>query len=124
MGVTGDPWRQALGRYGAAAGLFGVAMFADVHLAGRGATDRWLSDARLLMQEAMAGVPDTRSAPATLAAIARGADRVPAESLGADVLRRDVAGAVRAVAAVRLGPGRWVRSEEHTSELQSPCNLV
>ena len=108
MGVTGDPWRQALGRYGAAAGLFGVAMFADVHLAGRDATDRWLSDARLLMQEAMAGVPDTRSAPASLAAIARGADVVPAESLGAGVLRRDVAGVVRAVAAVRLGPGRWV----------------
>src|SRR5256885_10480780 len=21
-------------------------------------------------------------------------------------------------------PGRWFRSEEHTSELQSPCNLV
>src|SRR5438874_7952882 len=58
-------------------------MFADVHLAGRGATDRWLSDARLLMQEAMASVPDTRSAPASLAAIARGADVVPAESLGA-----------------------------------------
>ena len=108
MGVTGDPWRQALGRYGAAAGLFGVAMFADVHLAGRGATDRWLSDARLLMEEAMASVPDTRSAPASLAAIARGADVVPAESLGAGVLRRDVAGVVRAVVAVRLGPGRWV----------------
>src|SRR5205807_10578277 len=29
MGGTGEPWRQALGRYGAAAGLFGVAMFAD-----------------------------------------------------------------------------------------------
>src|SRR2546427_12057554 len=47
LGVTGDPWRQALGRYGAAAGLFGVAMFADVRLAARGATDRWLSDAQI-----------------------------------------------------------------------------
>src|SRR5256885_15198851 len=88
MGVTGDPWRQALGRYGAAAGLFGVALFADVRLAGRGATDRWLSDARLLMQEAMASVPDTRSAPASLAAITRGTEVVPAESLGSGVARR------------------------------------
>ena len=108
MGVTGEPWRQALGRYGAAAGLFGVAMFADVRLAGRGATDQWLSDARLLMQEAMARVPETRAAPASLASIARGAELVPADSLGSGVVRRDVAGLVRAVVAVRLGPGRWV----------------
>jgi len=108
MGGTGEPWRQVLGRYGAAAGLFGVALFADVRLAGRGATDRWLSDARLLMQEAMASVPDIRSAPAGLAAIARGTEVVPAESLGSGVVRRDIAGVVRAVAAVRLAPGRWV----------------
>src|SRR5437588_466252 len=108
MGVTGEPWRQALGRYGAAAGLFGVAMFADVRLAGRGATDQWLSDARLLMQEAMARVPETRAAPASLAPIARGAELAPADSLGSGVVRRDVAGLVRAVVAVRLGPGRWV----------------
>ena len=108
MGGTGEPWRQVLGRYGAVAGLFGVALFADVRLAGRGATDRWLSDARLLMQEAMASVPDIRSAPASLAAIARGTEVVPAESLGSGVVRRDIAGVVRAVAAVRLAPGRWV----------------
>jgi multiple sugar transport system permease protein len=108
IGARGEPWRQALARYAAAAGLFGVAMFADVRLAGRSATDRWLSDTRLLLQEAMARVPDTRAAPTSLAAIARGAELVPAESLGASVVRRDVAGVVRAVAAVRLGPGRWV----------------
>src|SRR5205814_9318952 len=100
--------RRGRGPSGAAAGRLGGAMFADVHRGGRGATDRWLSDARLLMQGAMASVPDPRSAPASLAAIARGADVVPAESLGAGVLRRDVAGVVRAVVAVRLGPGRWV----------------
>src|SRR5205823_12256438 len=108
MGGTGEPWRQVLGRYGAAAGLFGVALFADVRLAGRGATDRWLSDARLLMQEAMARLPETRAAPASLAPIARGAELAPADSLGSGVVRRDVAGLVRAVVAVRLGPGRWV----------------
>jgi multiple sugar transport system permease protein len=108
LGVAGEPWRQALGRYTAAAGLLGVAMFADVRLAGGAATDDWLSDARLLMQEAMARVPETRSAPASLGSIARGAELVPAESLGAGVVRRDVAGVVRAVIAVRLGPGRWI----------------
>ncbi len=108
LGVAGEPWRQALGRYTAAAGLLGAAMFADVRLAGSAATDAWLSDTRLLMQEAMARVPETRSAPASLASIARGAEVVPAESLGADVVRRDVGGVVRAVVAVRLGPGRWI----------------
>lgn len=108
MGAAGEPWRQALGRYAAAAALFGAAMFADVRLAGREVTDGWLSDARVLMQEAMARVPETRSAPATLAPIARGAEVVPAESLGAGVMRRDIAGVVRAVVAVRLGPGRWI----------------
>src|SRR5437588_6258699 len=108
MGVTGEPWRQALGRYGAAAGLFGVAMFADVRLAGRGAPDQWPPDARLLMQEAMARVPETRAAPASLAPIARGAELAPADSLGSGVVRREVAGLVRAVAAVRLAPRRGV----------------
>ncbi|HLB81790.1 MAG TPA: sugar ABC transporter permease [Gemmatimonadales bacterium] len=108
LGAPRDPWRQALARYSAAAGLFGVAVFADVRLAGRGATDRWLSDVRVLMQEAAARVPETRSAPGALAPIARGAEVVPADSLGSGVARRDVGGLVRAVVAVRLGPGRWV----------------
>src|SRR5688500_20402900 len=30
----------------------------------------------------------------------------------------------RAVATAALFPGEPIRSEEHTSELQSPCNLV
>src|SRR5207237_10868726 len=41
-------------------------------------------------------------------AAGRGAAVVRGDSLGAGVGRRDVAGVVRAVAAVRLGPGRWV----------------
>jgi len=108
LGIRGDPWRQALARYGAAAALFGVAMFADVRVAGHDATDRWLSDARLLMQEALARVAEARAAPTSLAPIARGAELVPAESLGSGIVRRDVAGVVRAVAGVRLGPGRWI----------------
>jgi len=124
MGAAGGPWRQVLGRYAAAAGLLGAAMFADVRLAGGAATDDWLSDARLLMQEAMARVPDTRSAPATLAPIARGAEVVPAESLGAGVVRRDVAGVVRAVVAVRLGPGRWIELRARPVEADTAPWLV
>ena len=120
MGGTGEPWRQALGRYGAAAGLFGVAMFADVRLAGREATDHWLSDARLLMQEAVARVPETRVAPASLGPIARGAEVVPGDSLGSGVVRRDVAGVVRAVVAVRLAPGRWVELRARPLEAGTP----
>src|SRR5256885_10810977 len=36
---------------------------------------------------------------------------------------KDVPG-VSSALAERLTGGRYVRSEEHTSELQSPCNLV
>ena len=124
LGVAGEPWRQALGRYAAAAGLLGAAMFADVRLAGRAATDDWLSDARLLMQEAIARVPETRSAPASLGSIARGAEVVPAESLGAGVVRRDVAGVVRAVVAVRLGPGRWIELRARPVEADTAPWLV
>src|SRR5256885_4436086 len=31
---------------------------------------------------------------------------------------------LRAFVVARVNPLRWIRSEEHTSELQSPCNLV
>jgi multiple sugar transport system permease protein len=124
LGAAGEPWRQALGRYTAAAGLLGAAMFADVRLAGGAATDHWLSDARLLMQEALARVPETRSAPASLGSIARGAEVVPAESLSAGVVRRDVAGVVRAVIAVRLGPGRWIELRARTVEAGTAPWLV
>src|SRR5207248_1864091 len=40
LGAPRDPWRQALARYRAAAGLFGVAVFGDVRLAGHGALAR------------------------------------------------------------------------------------
>jgi multiple sugar transport system permease protein len=88
--------------------LFGVGTFADVQVAARGATDRWLSDTRRLMQEATARIPDARSAPGLLAPIARGAELVPGDSSGETISRADVGGLPQAIAAVRLGPGRWV----------------
>jgi multiple sugar transport system permease protein len=108
IGGARDAWRQALARASAAAVLFGVATFADVQVAARGATDRWLSDTRRLMQEATARVPDARSAPGLLAPIARGAELVPGDSSDETISRTDVGGLPQAIAAVRLGPGRWV----------------
>src|SRR5229473_1327237 len=66
-------WRQTFGPYGIVAVLFGVAVFADVRRAAGDATDQWLYDTRLLMQEAAARIPDIRSAPAALTPLARGA---------------------------------------------------
>src|SRR5207244_13350378 len=66
-------WR-AIGWYSAAATLFGVAAYGDLRSTARDATDRWLGDGRLLIQEAVARLPATRTSLATLAAIARAAE--------------------------------------------------
>ena len=116
MGGAPGSARQTLRQYGAAAGLFGVAAFTAMRLAAAGATDRWLVDTRLLMQETVARVPDLRNAPAELSGIARGAELVPADSGSATPRRRDVAGAVRATITVRLGPGRWVELRARPGE--------
>jgi multiple sugar transport system permease protein len=107
---------QALRRYGAAAALFGAAAFAGVRLAAADATDRWLDDVRLLLQEAAVRVPDVRSAPGQLAGIARSAEIVPTDSGSVAPRRRDVAGAVRAAIVVRLAPGRWVELRSRPGE--------
>ena len=103
-----DARALALKRYWAAAALFGVAAFADLRLAAAGGTNRWLDDVRVLMQDAAARVPDVRSAPAGLAALARGGALVPADSGRGGVGRRAVGGVTRATAAVRLAQGRWL----------------
>jgi multiple sugar transport system permease protein len=108
IGGPREPWRQALARASAAAALFGFGAFADVQVAARGATDRWLSDTRRLMQEATARIPDARIAPGILAPIAHDAELVPGDSSDEPVSRADVGGLRLAIAAVRLGPGRWV----------------
>jgi multiple sugar transport system permease protein len=117
IGGSRDVWRQALARASAAAALFGVGAFADVQVAARGATDRWLSDTRRLMQEATARIPDARSAPGILAPIAQGAELVPGDSSDDAVSRTDVGGLPQAIAAVRLGPGRWVELRTRPLEL-------
>src|SRR5881409_3971825 len=108
IGRPRQAWRESLGPYGIVAALFGVAVFAEVRGAAGDATDQWLYDTRLLMQEAAARIPEVRSAPASLATLARGAEIVPGDSGPAEAWRRVAGGVSRAAVAVRLAPGRWV----------------
>src|SRR5256885_4300256 len=48
----------------------------------------------------------------------------PTIKLGAGLMRRDNDAAQAASASNGATPRSTLRSEEHTSELQSPCNLV
>ena len=99
--------RSAVRRYALAATLLGLVASADVRAAARDATDLWLGDARVLMQDAAARLPEARAAPASLAPIARDAEVVRGDSAGPAPRRRAVAGLPRASVAVRLGRGAW-----------------
>jgi len=119
LGAIGKPrhaWRQSVGPYSVVAVLFGTAVFADVRGAAGDATDRWLYDTRLLMQEAAALIPEVRSAPAGLTTLARGAEIVPGDSGPSAAWRRAAGGVSRAVVAVRLAPGRWVELRARPGE--------
>ena len=119
IGQGAEARRHAQNQYWAAAALFGVATFADVRIVTGGATDRWLSDARLLMQEASALAPEARNVPAAFAGIARGAETVPADSERAEVRRGQAGGITRATVAVRLAPGRWLELRAEPGEAGS-----
>lgn len=108
--IGGPPraWRATLGPYGMVATLYGLALFADLRGAAQDATDQWLLDARLLMQEAAARVPEVRGAPGDLASLVPAGEVVPGDSGGAGTWRRDIGGAPRAGVAVRLASGHWV----------------
>ena len=123
-GSAPEARRQAQQQYWAAAALFGVAAFADIRVVTGGATDRWLSDVRLLMQEAAARAPEARNAPTMLAVIARGAETVPADSERAGVSRRRSDGITRATVAVRLAPGRWIEVRAEPGEAGTAGWLV
>src|SRR4029077_10029970 len=75
VGAIGRPrhaWRPTFRPYGIVAALFGAAVFAEVRGAAGDATDRWLYDPRLRMQEAAARIPEIRGAPAGLTILTRG----------------------------------------------------
>src|SRR5881296_1833289 len=122
LGAIGKPrhaWRQSVGPYGVVAVLFGTAVFADVRGAAGDATDRWLYDTRLLMQEAAARIPEVRSAPAGLTTLVRGAEIVPGDSGPSAAWRRAAGGVPKAAVAVRLAPGRWVELRTAPAEART-----
>ena len=107
--LSGAPGRsrRAVTWFAAGATVFGLAAYADIRAAARDATDRWLANTRLLMQEAVVRVPELRFSLSALAPIARGTELLPGDSAASAPWRRIVAGTPRAAVAVRLAPGRW-----------------
>src|SRR5207245_2088073 len=84
--------RRAVTWFAAGATVFGLAAYADIRAAARDATDRWLADTRLLMQEAVVRVPELRFSLSALAPIARGTELLPGDSAASAPWRRIVAG--------------------------------
>src|SRR2546428_760018 len=109
--TLGGEWeavRRALMAYGAAGGLFGAAADVNVQQAARASTDQWLADARLLMQEASARLPQGRPTLVGLAPLAGGAQVAPGDSATTRPTRQQVGGVPSAVVEVRLSSRRWV----------------
>src|SRR2546427_8036721 len=92
--------------YGAAGVLFGAAAYANVQQAARASTDQWLADARLLMQESSARLPQGRPTLADLAPLAGGAHGAPRDSATTPPTRPNGGGGPRGGVGVRLrSPG-------------------
>ncbi|HEV8264225.1 MAG TPA: sugar ABC transporter permease [Gemmatimonadales bacterium] len=102
--------RRSLARYAAAALLLGLAAYVDVHSAARTSTDRWLTDTRLLLQEAATRlpIPRNRVSLADLAPLAGGGELAEARRARVAPHRVRVAGVPQAAVTARLGSGRWV----------------
>ncbi len=106
IGAEPGTRRRALTAHVVAAGLLGVAAYGIVHRTARASTDRWLEDARLLIQEAVARTPASRVTTADLARIARGGRAELGPGTGSrsrtGPARRVIDGARRAVVTARL----------------------
>ncbi len=101
--------------HAAVALLVGLAAYANARGAAHDATDRWLEQTRLLVQEATARLPtsDLAHLAATIRPVAQaggeGADlRTGGDSSGVRVRRVRVGDERQAVVAIRVGWGRWL----------------
>lgn len=118
--------RPTIRVHAAIAVLVGVVAYANARSAARDATDRWLEQTRLLVQEATARLPTTDVArlattlrPVVRAA-AEGADLRPGgDSAGVRVRRVRVAGEPQAVVAIRVGWGRWLALRTRPAESET-----
>ncbi len=102
--------RRGLIIYAASSVVLGVAAYRDVWSATRSATDRWLSDTRLLIQEAAARSPKRpgRITPVDFTTVTASGELVRSDSAGPLPRRRRFGDEVRATVTVRIGPGRWM----------------
>jgi multiple sugar transport system permease protein len=108
------------GGYIAAAFLLAGAGYFDVYSAARTSTNRWLTDARRLIQEAAARMPapGSRANVSDLAALVQDSDgELVAGEPGESAPRRvRIEGVPRAVAAVLIGSNRWVELRSDPAE--------
>jgi multiple sugar transport system permease protein len=114
------------GGYVGAVALLAVACYLDVWNAARQSTDRWLMDTRRLLQEAATRLPAprTRVSMSDLAALVRDGQVVPGEPGESAPRRIRVDGARTAVAAVLIGPGRWVELRTSPMEIEAPRWII
>ena len=102
--------RVRLAPYALATVALGIVAAANVRGAAADATDRWLADAQLVVEDAATRGPvqSTDVAARTLQRLVRGAELVPADSADAAPRRELLGRRIRAVSMVRLGPNRWL----------------
>jgi len=115
--------RPTIRAHAALALLVGLAAYANARGAARDATDRWLDQTRLLVQEATARLPTTDLAhlAATIRPVAQaggdGADlRTGGDSAAIRVRRVRVGDERQAVVAIRVGWGRWLALRTRPAE--------
>lgn len=99
-----------LAPYAVATVVLGIAAAANVRGAAADATDRWLADAQLVVEDAATRGPmqPVDVAARTLQRLVRGAELVPADSADAAPRREHLGRRIRATSMVRLGPNRWL----------------
>jgi ABC-type sugar transport system permease subunit len=119
--VRGRAPRHLVGLHAAAALLVGLAAYGNVRRAATEATDRWLEQTRLLMQEAAGRLPptDLQRLAVTIRPLALGSTLVASDSTTMAARRETVLGERRAVVGIRLGPGRWLELRTRPGEAES-----
>jgi len=122
-------WRERSlrrGGYAAATLILAFAAYVDVRYAAKTSTDRWLFDARRLLQEAATRLPAPRARVSIedLAALIRDGEVVAGEPGESPARRVDVNGTPQAVVAVLIGPGRWVELRSAPAERTAPQWLL
>jgi ABC-type sugar transport system permease subunit len=124
IAFRGRPLRR--GGYIGAALLLAGGAYLDVRAAARSSTDRWLTDARRLLEEAATRLPPARArvSVSDLAALVPDAELVVGEPAESAPRRVRIGGAARAVVAVLIGAGRWVDLRTVPAELTTPRWLL